>query len=217
MKFLLALYCSVAYLVGPLALHGGNVAVAVDCISNPPDLSKLTYQQGSEAVSAEVVDIVLRKSKPICAGYTTNLINMLRHANLDNDQIVLGVYLLGELQSTDTNSIRFLIEIIDLKASRIDPAIRPPRWGQYPAQGALVKCGVPSINFILEVLPDESSELRRHWMCETLVEIEGKTDSSFKRAEGVRAVQSQIKSKLAAESDAGKKANLELALKELEK
>jgi hypothetical protein len=208
-------YC--AYFTAAWALHADSAVTNVGCVTNPPDLNALTYEDASEAVNNEWFDIMQMKIKTISPEYMSNLVKMLRLGNLDNDRKVLGIYLLGRLQPKDTNSIAFLIEIIDFKASRIDLPTTFPRWGRYPAQEALISIGRPTIDAIFQALQDEEMQLRRLLMCEALVSILGKTDPAFNKAEGVRAVQRQIGAKLAIEANPKRKANLELALKELEK
>jgi hypothetical protein len=66
-------------------------------------------------------------------------------------------------------------------------------------------------------LANEANELRRQLMCEVLVEIEGWNKPDFDKAKGQKIVETQIKEKLASESDPAKRTNLELALKEVAK
>jgi len=187
------------------------------CVTNPPPLETMPYQQGSDAVSEELLEIQTIKSKRICPEYIANLVNVVRNGKLDVDKKVLAIYLLGELHPIDTNSVTVLIENIDLKAARIDPATRVRRWGQYPAQEALIKIGRPTVGLILQFLPAEAKELRRHIMCDALVQIEGWNKPVFNKGEGQKIVETQIKEKLASESDPARRTNLELALKELAK
>lgn len=187
------------------------------CVTNPPDISKLSYDEASDAVNSDVMDIMGARVKNICHEYITNLVNEIRHGNLDDDKKVLALYFLGALHPSDTNSIEVLIEYIDLKASRFDPAISPRRWGEYPAEEALIVIGFPSINPILEHLPTETNELRRHLMCKVLILVESRKGQVFYRSDGKMTAENQINQKISDESDPVKKANLELALKELEK
>jgi hypothetical protein len=190
--------------------YAENVTTKSGCVTNPPDFSKLSYEQLSQAVDEE-------ERKTICSEYITNLLVQLQDAGLSNDKKVLIIYLLGELRPRDTNSIEVLIRYIDLKAPKIELKTRPPRWGRYPARDALVKIGKPAVNIVLEHLPSESDELRRKLMCDILIITDGKNGEHFDEAEGKRVLQRQINNKLAQESDPAKRANLEAALKELDK
>jgi hypothetical protein len=176
-----------------------NLGGKSDCTTNPPDFVHLSYEEANKAVYIE-------ERKTICPEYITNLVNQLRQGHLTNDNKTLAIFLLGTFRPTDTNSIEVLIENIDFRASKIDPLLGPARWGFYPAQEALIKIGSPTVNPILNHLPNETNELRLHLMCEVLRHVEGK-----------EAAHSQIKKILADKSDSAKHANLEAALKELEK
>jgi len=131
--------------------------------------------------------------------------------------MVLAVWLLGELDPTNMNSVEVFIEHIDLKASKIDPKFGFPRWGLYPAKDALLKSGKVAVIPLMTHLANEANELRRQLMCEVLVEIEGWNKPDFDKAKGQKIVETQIKEKLASESDPAKRTNLELALKEVAK
>jgi len=194
-----------------------NSETNAGCVTNPPALETMPYQQASDAVSEELLHIQAIKSKRIGPEYITNIVTMLRRGKLDVDTRVLAIYLLGELHPDDTNSVTVLIENIDLKAVKIDPPGSSARWGQYPAQEALIKIGRPTVDLILQVLPNETKELRRYLMCDALVKIEGWNKPDFNKAEGQKIVQAQINEKLASESDPIKRTNLELALKEAAK
>jgi hypothetical protein len=188
-----------------------------DCATNPPDFGKLSSQEADEAAMSEELEILSSKIKTVCAGYFTNLVDQIRHGNLKNDNEVLAIWLLGELQPQDTNSIEALIENIDFKALKPDPATRVSRWGQYPAQEALRRIGMPVVNPVLQHLPAESNPLRRHLICELLFKVEGKKGTHFSAADGKATAQNQIKQQLANETDSTKRANLKAALKEFEK
>ena len=137
----------------------------------PPDFSKMSYNEANGAVNAETDLIVGRRTKQIGTEYIANLVNQLQSGQLNNDNKVLAVYLLGELRPSDTNSIEVLIENIDLKAKRFDLKTDLQRWGPYPAVEALVKIGKPVVNPILDHLPPEASELRRQLMCNVLRQL----------------------------------------------
>jgi hypothetical protein len=190
------------------------------CASNPPAFSTLTYPQASQAVESELkqhVGMGHGDVEGICPEYITKLVTLLRHGYLDNDKEVLAIYLLGQLRPSDTNAITFLIENIDLKALKMDPPSGLARWGEYPAREALSNIGQPAINPLIEALPNEGKELRRQLIWKTLVGIEVDDDSGLKPSEGLNVILNLIKGKIAGESDPVKKANLEAAVKEMEK
>jgi len=185
------------------------------CATNPPDFSKLSYHEAEEAGFSEADQIAIG-AKKICPEYITNLVNELQNGRLDDNRKALAIHLMGSLCPTDTNSIEVLIKYIDLKDTNLVSKTRTALWGAYPAEEALVCIGKPSVNPILQHLPNETYELRRHLMCEALVLIEGKNDAMFNESDGKAKVHGQITNLLAAESDSSKKANLELALKGVE-
>jgi hypothetical protein len=176
----------------------------------------MSYDEASDAVTREANDIMASKWKIIGPEYLSNLVGVVRNGNLDDERKVLAVYLLGELRPSDTNSVMALLENIDLKSLKYDLRSMP-RWGDYPAQEALISIGKPCVSVLLGSLPSEGRELRRHLICKTLVEIEGRNGESVSKELGRQIVQTQLGEKLATESDPSKKANLELALKEVEK
>ena len=190
--------------------HGQHFGTNSGCVTNPPNFTKLSFGEACEAANDE-------ERQKICPEYITNLVSQLRQGHLSNDNQAAAIYLLGELRPTDSNSIQFLIENIDFKSSKMATSIGLVRWGCYPAQESLIKIGTPTVNAILCHLPIEDNEVRRHLMCDVLINVEGKKGVYFNEAEGKKVVQGQIKDRLANESDPAKRANLELALKELEK
>ena len=188
--------------LAPATCHAGN-----ECVTNPPNLCVLGQQEANTAVNWEVYLIAEKKTKKICPEYITNLVEELRNGNLDNAKTVLGIYLLGEMRPTDTNAVHYLIQHIDLKP--LNPESYEslgPRWQDYPASEALVKIKEPSISPILNNLPGETNDLRRHLMCDVLKQVEGKSRA-----------QTDIQQRLAMESDATRRNFLNFALKELEK
>ena len=191
--------------------------------TNPPDWGKMSYEE-ADAASRSEDNLICNGWKRIGPEYVTNLVGQLRSGRLDNDRKVLIVWLLGEfwlsgkVQAADTSTIEVLIEYIDLKATKFDPKVSPPRWGNYPAQEALMY-GVrkPAANPILQHLPSESNELRRRLMCEVLEHVESWKGKVFDGALGKATAQEEIRQRLAGESDSAKLTNLKAALKELEK
>jgi hypothetical protein len=81
------------------------------------------------------------------------------------------IYLLGELR--DVRAVSSFIKFIDLKAPRIDPRIRKPRWGDYPAAEALTKIGTQSVRILVLRLAEEQTKLRRQLMVTVIWEVEG--------------------------------------------
>ena len=147
-------------LVATFTVHAQNS----DCITNPPDFSKLSYGEANAVVNSE-------KTKNVCPGYIANLASQLRRGDLSDDNKTVAIYFLGTLRPTDTNSIEILIENIDFRALKLDPKTDLRRWGQFPAEEALIKIGKPVIEPILEHLPKETSELRRQLMCNVLKQV----------------------------------------------
>lgn len=211
------LYGLVALII--LTFHAGaqNFSHHFICATNPPDFGNLSSQEADKAVMLEDTDILLHKTKTVCAEYFTNLVDQIRRGKLKNENEVLAIWLLGELRPRDTNSIETLIDIIDFKALKFDPATRVSRWGSYPAQEALIRIGTPVVNPVLQHLRGESNELRRHLMCDVLIQVEGKKGTHFNASDGKAIARVQIKQQADAESDPTKHRNLEAALKELDK
>jgi hypothetical protein len=185
--------------------------------TNPPDFVKMSYSTASAAVDSELNDIMGYKTKKICPEYISNLVSQIRNGNLNNDNKILSIYLLGALGPSDTNSIDVLIEYIDLKALRFDPAFGTRRWGEYPAEEALVKIGEPAISPILAQLSIEQNDFRRHLMCEVVRIVENRKAGAINKYDGKTAIRNLLKDRLDKEADPTKKANLELALREFEK
>lgn len=151
-----------------LAAQAQNSPSGSGCATNPPDLVNLAYKAANEAVNSEVDSITWSKTRRICPEYVTNLINQIRYGTLSGDNKTLAFYLLGQLRPSDTNSIEFLIQNIDFKATRVDPKLRFPRWSDYPALDALIWIGKPVVEPILAHLAGETNELRRALMCSVL-------------------------------------------------
>jgi len=189
--------------------------------TNAPDFSKLSYDEASDEALSESVHIMGSKTKKIGPQYIANLVNQLRQGNLDDDKKVVVIWLLGELRASDTNAIEMLIKNIDLKASKLDPLLRIRRWGEYPAEEALENIGMPVVDPVFSHLSTESKGLRRHLMCKALIQVEGKIDGRWNvnqsEALGKQFCKQQLNQMLSNESDPAKKANIELALKELVK
>jgi|SRR5665213_1861403 len=216
MKKTSIIYCLITLLIVVINSRAQQVKSSSDCATNPPDFIHLSYEQANKAVNSED-DLISRGTKRICPEYITNLVNQLRHEYLSNGNETLAIYLLGELRPSGSNAIEFLIANIDFRTSKIEPNLHPARWRTYPAEDALMKIGKPVIDPILNHLSNEADTLRRRLMCEVLVKVEGKNGEFVNEVDGKVTAQNLIKRKLADESDPAKKANLEAALKELEK
>jgi hypothetical protein len=149
-------------LIITLDARAQNFGVASDCITNPPDFGKMSYQMAGQVVNDEL-------RKKLCPEYIKNLVNEIRQGDMGGNKAP-AIYLLGELRPHDEDSIEVLIENIDLK-SPPNPLLAPLRWGEYPAEEALVKIGDPTVIPILNHLPTENSELRRQLMCDVLKQV----------------------------------------------
>jgi len=148
-----------------------SIVTASNYATNPPDFIHLSYEEANAAVKSEDDSINAMKAIKISPEYITNLIYQLQYGHLNNDNKTLAIYFLGTLRPTDADSIEFLIEDIDFRASRTDPLLAPLRWGQFPAQDALRKIGLPTVDPILNHLPKEDNELRRQLMCNVLKQV----------------------------------------------
>lgn len=140
-------------------------------LTAPPDFAHISYDAASDAVRSDENNIMGSQVKRIGTEYITNLVGQIRSGNLNNEKKVLAIYLLGALHPVDTNSIEVLLDNIDLRATRFDPGVRPMRWGEYPAEEALIRIGKPAIEPILNHLPIENSELRRQLMCNVIKQV----------------------------------------------
>lgn len=182
--------------------------------NHPTNISKLSYGEARDVISFELD----AKINNVSTEYISNLVSQIRYGSLGKEKKILLIFLLGQLHPSDTNSIEVLIENIDLMAEKTD-TYSMPMWaeGDYPAEGALMTIEKPSIPHVLEHLRTENNELRRHLMCGVLVVLNSHNGQVFNEADGKTTAQNQVKQMIAEESDQAKKANLELALKELEK
>ena len=161
---MLKYYISLFFLLTTFIARAQSSNINSDCDTNPPDFSKLSYEQAVQTLNAE-------EKKKICPEYITNLVNQLRYRQLNNDNKVFPIYLLGWFRASNKDSIEILIENIDLRVSKIEPLLGPARWGKYPAEEALVRIGKPVVDPILNHLPTENSQLRRQLMCDVLKQV----------------------------------------------
>ncbi len=103
---------------------------------------------------------------------TNDLVRQLGDATVSNEGKVYAIYLLGQLRAAP--AVTVLLEHLDLRANKTDPAGGIGRWGTYPAQEALVKIGTPAVNMILDKLPLEGNQVRRQLMCAVISDAVGK-------------------------------------------
>jgi hypothetical protein len=134
---------------------------------------------------------------------TDDLVKQLRDANLPTERKVYVIYLLGQLRAV--SAVAALIDRIDLKAPKVESdAIG--RWGLYPSQEALVRIGTPAVNAVIDKLPTEGNELRRQLMCAVI------SDSL-----GNRVADAMVRFRYEEERDPSRRANLEAAVRLLER
>lgn len=105
-----------------------------------------------------------------------NLRAQLRRAKTDEGR-TYAAYLLGTLRAQA--AVRDLLQIIDFTAGHVDPKDKIGRWGPYPAQEALSKIGLASVDPILEALGKEDNELRRKLMVMVLLGCYARKDVSL--------------------------------------
>ena len=174
--------------------------------TNPPNFNSLSYEQANLAVKNEEDLILAARVKTISHEYITNLAGQVRLGTMNSSNKVLAIYLLGVLRPSDTNSVEVLIECVDFKAVVFDSKSAIMRWGEYPAQEALIKIGRPSIAPIFAHLHSETNQLRRLLLCGVVRNLEG-------WGTGMRL----LRQLAVQESDAERRNNLEMSVKELEK
>jgi hypothetical protein len=165
MKKLFVIYCPMFLLFTMLGLHAQQSNASSDCVTNPPDFSRLSYQAADSAVYSEQ-DLIGRNMEKICPEFITNLMNQLQYGRLGRDNRALAIDLLGALRPSDSNTIEYLIQNIDFKRTKFDDPNRLSTQLKYPCEGALMQIGSPVVTPILNHLTIETNELRRHLMCE---------------------------------------------------
>ena len=169
-----------------------------DALVQATNLGKMSYKEASDSVN----NIIDQKTKLVAT-----LVSEIRQSDFPADSKTCAFYLLGELRPNDINAVDALMQNIDFVATRGDIRISIARWGKYPAEEALGKIGMPVVHAALTFyLPKEENQLKRHLMCEVLYD-----------ALTPDIAIPTLKQWIAKESDPQKRANLELALKELEK
>jgi HEAT repeat protein len=168
-----------------------NVA-AKDFRISVPDFTAASEKEGDEAAAQ-----VLESSAKV----TGELIDQMKDPNSSANAKTLAAYLLGELRTP--RAVSTLADNIDLKAPRIDLKTNIGRWGEYPAQEALHKIGVPAAAEILRRLLTEQDDLHRKLMVGVIRGVYGDDLGRL-----------FIQNRLARETDPMHKQNLNLALKE---
>lgn len=199
-------YMLFVLLAAAQCLKSQSAATTPNCATNPPDFKSLSYEEANLAVKSEEQLILAARIKSFCPEYITNLVLQLQTNKLTTDNKVLAIYLLGILRPTSTNAIEILIRLIDLKALRFDSKTAMIRWGEYPAQEALINIRGPALIPVVTHLHSETNPLRRRLMCDVV-----------RCAEGWEAGMKHLRKLAAQETDAGKRKNLELSVAELEK
>ncbi len=185
----LALIALIALLMSLAA--NANVATK-DFRFSVPDFTAASEKEGDEAAAQ-----VLESYEKV----TGELIRQMENPKASANAKTLAAYLLGELRAY--RAVTTLADNIDLKAPRIDPKDRKGRWGEFPAQEALHKIGIPAAAEVVVKLRIEQNKLRRELMVRV---IRGVYGDDF----GRRFVQNQ----LTKETDPMHKQNLNLALQE---
>jgi hypothetical protein len=173
-------------------------AQAQDAATKIANLGQTSYDEASSTVNA-----VVNQNRQLASTLTKEI----ERPNFPSDSKTCAIYLLGELHPRDISSIDALAKSIDFVASRRDIGITIGRWGEYPAQEALAKIGMPAVYVILQVyLPTENNQLRRQLMCGVLQGVLGKDLGAI-----------AVKQRIDKESEPIKRENLQAALRELEK
>ena len=188
------------------ALNARAADLSGTCLTNPPDFKSLTYTQANIAVKYAERSILGTLAKPICPEYITNLVLQIQSDELKTDNKVLAIYLLGILRPSNTNAIEVLIRLVDLKALRFDAKTTLRRWGEYPAQEALINIRIPALAPTITHLHSETNPLRRRLLCDVVRCIEG-WEGGMKH---LRKLASE-------EADAERRKNLERSVEALEK
>jgi hypothetical protein len=169
-----------------------------DALVQATNLGKMSYKEASDSVNG-----IIEQNRKL----VVTLVGEIRQRDFPADSKLCAIYLLGELRPRDASAVDALMENIDFVATRGDIRLGIARWGKYPAEEALEKIGMPAVHVALTFyLPKEEDQLKRHLMCNVLQGALGEDNAI-----------TILKQWIAKESDPHKSANLELALRELEK
>jgi hypothetical protein len=128
----------------------------------------------------------------------------IQSGRLPDEGMLYAIVLLGQLRAA--NAVTTLIEHIDFMPARKDSSGGIGRWGPYPAQEALVRIGTPAVNMVLDKLPVERNDLRRQLMCAVISDAVGKD-----------VADAMLRLRYANEQDSVRRANLEAAIRALQK
>lgn len=170
-----------------------NTSVATkDFRFSVPDFTSATEKEGDEAAAQ-----ILESYEKV----TGVLIRQVEDHKSSANAKTLAAYLLGELRAY--RAVTTLAENIDMKAPRIDPKVRIGRWGEFPAQEALLKIGIPAAAEVFVRLRTEQNPLRRELMVRVIRGVYGDDLGRL-----------FFQNRLAKENDPMHKQNLNLALKE---
>jgi hypothetical protein len=139
--------------------------------------------------------------------FIRSLIRMLRR-NPDKERMIRISYLLGEYRATE--AMWDLAKCITLEAEVSDEDKEPPRWGKYPAQEALIKCGVRSVPYMVSNLESSGDEKVRELSAMVVWQVIG---GGLPRViDGKKHGRQILENAIDVQTDLAKKARLESAL-----
>jgi hypothetical protein len=137
----------------------------------------------------------------------TYLIRMLR-SETNTEKKIRICYLLGEYRATE--AIIDLAKNITLEAQIANEETKIPKWGKYPAQEALIKCGYSSIRYMISNIASSDDKQVRELSTSVIWQIIGEGLSRV--ADGKEYAQMIIEKSINKETDKVKKERLTLAL-----
>ena len=170
------------------------LARAEEKTTMPPktDLTQVTPEERDEVTNR------LAHERHQLIGDLMNQLDALRKGDAKGKEHI--IYLLGTYGATE--AVKLLTDMIDFKATIVDPRVRIGRWGLYPAQEALVKIGKPAANEVLRRIASEADPTRRKLMCIVIEAVEGEKVGRLR-----------LTWLLEEEKDPARRTNLEEALK----
>jgi|WetSurMetagenome_2_1015567.scaffolds.fasta_scaffold457184_2 hypothetical protein len=128
-----------------------------------PDFRQLSPDEGSDMVNS--VDLALGHIE-------SDLLMQLSDEHTAQDTKTYLIFLLGQMRSRV--AVKPLYDLIDFKATRMDPAFAPRRWGEFPAQEALVKIGTPAAIEGVNRLGVIDVEANRKSIAKVILAVDGK-------------------------------------------
>jgi hypothetical protein len=180
-------------IIALLTSLSANTSVATkDFRFSVPDFTSVSEKEGDEAAAQ-----ILESYEKVNGVLIRQIENHKSSANAKT----LAAYLLGEMRAY--RAVTTLAENIDMKAPRIDLKTRIGRWGEFPAQEALQKIGRSAAAEVFVRLRTEQNQLRRKLMVQVIRGVYGDDLGRL-----------FFQNRLAKESDAKHRENLNLALKE---